>query len=176
MTLFFSRAIIVISFGVLSLAYASPAEELSSYCSQFGGEVVTMQAEFSTKHGIVKGLKKNFCQFHVDNGTQVIGLETFSSSKSNIAATYAKTLRPIGQDSDLWVGKSTNPSHNVCRNLGGSAIGFFSHGGFADTLGQSDVCVFGDTSMISAWTLIYMANHRASYDEIKRLIKSVPLL
>jgi hypothetical protein len=150
-------------------------DELSSYCIQSGGHVEAMQAEFSTRHGMVAGLTKQFCQFRVDNGTLSIGLETFSSMQANIAATYAKTLGPLDENSPLWDGHAGNPSLNVCKNLGGSSIGFFSNGGFANALGQSDICVFGDASMISAWSLIYIANHRNGYDHIKDLIRSVPL-
>ena len=160
----------------LSIAYAdSLDDELSAYCIQSGGQVEAMQAEFSTPHGMVHGLTKQFCEFKVDCGTLSIGLETFSSAQSNIAATYAKTLAPLDKDSPLWAGGAGNPSFNVCKNLGGASIGSFSSGGFANALGQSDICVFGDASMISAWSLIYMANHRNGYNHIKVLIKSVPL-
>lgn len=160
----------------LSTTYADVVnEELSAYCIQSGGQVEAMQAEFSTPHGMVYGLTKQFCEFHVDHGTLSIGLETFASIQPNIAATYAKTLAPLDKNSPLWKGDAGNPSFNVCKNLGGASIGSFSSGGFANTLGQSDICVFGDASMISAWTLIYMANHRNGYDEIKNLIRSTPL-
>jgi hypothetical protein len=161
---------------IFSIGYAHDVDnELSSYCIQSGGQVEMMQAEFSTWHGKVGGLTKQFCRFRVDNGTLSIGLETFSSTHANIAATYAKTLAPLDEHSPLWTGHAGNPSLNVCQNLGGSSIGFFSNGGFASALGQSDICVFGDASMISAWSLIYIANHRNGYDHIKDLIRAVPL-
>jgi hypothetical protein len=167
--------IFLASFG-LSTAYADGLnDELSAYCIQSGGKVEPMQAEFSTPHGMVHGLTKQFCEFSVDHGILSIGLETFSSMQSNIAATYAKKLAPLDENSPLWAGNAGNPSFNVCKNLGGASIGSFSSGGFANALGQSDICVFGDASMISAWSLIYMANHRNGYDHIKELIRSVPL-
>ena len=160
----------------VSTAYADALDdELSAYCIQSGGQVEAMQAEFSTPHGMMYGLTKQFCEFHVDHGTLSIGLETFASIQPNIAATYAKTLGPLDKNSPLWKGDAGNPSFNVCKNLGGASIGSFSSGGFANASGQSDICVFGDASMISAWTLIYMANHRSGYDEIKNLIRSTPL-
>ncbi|MCH9757476.1 MAG: hypothetical protein K0U37_09860 [Gammaproteobacteria bacterium] len=159
-----------------SATYADGLNDaLSTYCIQSGGKPETMQAEFSTQHGMVYGLTKSFCQFSVDGGTISIGLETFSSPQPSIAATYAKTLAPLDENSPLWAGKAGNPSLNVCINLGGSSIGRFNSGGFENALGQSDICVFGDASMISAWSLIYMANHREGYDQIKEHIKSVPL-
>ncbi len=159
-----------------STAYANkPDVELAAYCIQSGGFVETMQAEFSTNHGIVHGLTKSFCEFHINGGTLSIGLETFATPTPNIAATYAKTLMPIDANSPLWRGSAGNPSFNVCKNLGGSAIGDFAMGGFASHAGQSDICVFGDASMISAWSLIYMANHREGFDEVKALIRSTPI-
>ena len=86
-----------------------------------------------------------------------------------------KTMNEIDQASLLWKGKYTNPSHNVCKNIGGTTIGFVTSGGFSNHLGQTDICIFGDGSMVSAWSLIYMANHREGYDEIRKMVKATPL-
>lgn len=48
-------------------------------------------------------------------------------------------------------------------------------GGFANRLGQSDICVLGDGSMVSGWSLIYMASHREGYGDIKNKVKANPL-
>lgn len=154
---------------------AAPHMSDFDYCVQSGGVVENMPAEFSTPSGLVRGQKKLFCNFEVNHGFIAIGLETFASETPSIAATYIKTLGPLGDDSPLWKGVYTNPSQNVCKNLGGSAIGFVSNGGFANHLGQSDICVFGDGSMVSAWSLIYMANLREGYDRIKEIVKSDPI-
>jgi len=151
------------------------AQHYQQYCLQAGGQVEKMPAIFDTDMGEVKGNSKTFCTFAVDDGFLAIGLETFASSKPSIAATYGKMLNEVGEASLLWQGDYSNPSHNVCKNIGGSTIGFVLDGGFSNSFGETDICVFGDGSMISAWTLIYMANHRSGYDAIKNKIKALPL-
>ena len=103
------------------------------------------------------------------------GLRRFASEEPSIAATYIKILPEIDSHSTLWKGSLMNPSYNVCKNLGGTAIAFVASGGFANVLGQTDACVFGDGSMVSAWSLIYMANHREGYDLIKEKVRATPL-
>jgi hypothetical protein len=159
---------------VTTTSYAEPANDYVAYCNSMTGIVHSMTVDYSTNHGIVHGFSKDFCQFHVDNGTIEIGLETYASQSSNIAASYMKTLPTIDENSDLFKGSYTNPSYNVCNNLHGVMVGFVTTGSFADS-GQSDVCVFGDGSMVSAWSLIYMANHRDGYDAIKNSARSEPL-
>ena len=134
-----------------------------------------MPAEISTASGTVKGLSKNFCNFRVNNGFLSIGLETFAADEPSIAATYIKNLGEIADGSSLWKGAYANPSANVCKNIGGSTIGFVANGGFANHMGQTDICVFGDGSMVSAWSLIYMANNRSGYDVIKNKVRAEPL-
>jgi putative hemolysin len=92
-----------------------------------------------------------------------------------MAATYIKKLAEVSNDSPLWQGQAPNPSQNYCQNIGGAAVGFAADGGFVNSLGHSDICVFGDGSMVSGWSLIYMANHRDGYDEIKEKVKAQPL-
>lgn len=171
------KAFVLMVACTLPISGIEAASEMSDfdYCVKSGGVVENMPAEFSTPSGFVRGQKKLFCNFEVNHGFIVIGLETFASETPSIAATYLKTLGPLGDDSSLWEGAYTNPSQNVCKNLGGAAIGFVSDGGFANHLGQSDVCVFGDGSMVSAWSLIYMANHREGYDQIKERVKAEPI-
>lgn len=147
----------------------------SAYCSQSGGTVEKMPAMLGTQAGVVKGLTKEFCTFRVDHGFAVVGLDAFASHSPSIAATYMKKLGELQEGSALLIGKASNPSQNVCRNLGGTAIGFVTTGGFTNQLGTSDICVFGDGSMVSAWTLIYMANHREGFDKIKDQVKAEPL-
>lgn len=148
----------------------------SAYCVKAGGSVVEMTAVFSTARGNVSGYTKPFCLFTPDNGQLAIGLETFASSEPSIAATFIKKLDSISTENKLWQGKYPNPSHNVCKNLGGAGVGFITSGGFSDASGQSDICVFGDGSMVSGWSLIYMANHREGFDEVKDKVKAEPLV
>lgn len=155
--------------------YADKLDGWSDYCIKSGGVVEEMPAEIGTKAGMVKGQSKVFCNFYPEHAFIAIGLETFAAEEPNIAATLMKTMQEIGDSSPLWKGKAANPSNNICKNLGGATIGFIAPGGFTNNLGQTDICVFGDGSMASAWSLVYMANHREGYDEIKDKIKSLPL-
>lgn len=158
-----------------SYAASDVLPEDANYCTQAGGTAEMMPAEFTTVNGTIQGQSRSFCTFSANNGFVAIGLETFSSEKPSIAATYIKTLEELGDDSPLWRGNSTNPSYNVCKNLNGTMIGFTLHGSFTNSLGEADICVFGDGSMVSAWSLIYMANHRDGYDLIREQIRSAPL-
>lgn len=169
------RSMLVMGLMMSLFAYAQAKSEATDYCQQAGGEVKTMLAQFATNTGLVTGNARYFCRFNIDNGLLTIGLETFSAQQPSIAATLIKRLGYIGEDADLWHGDAANPSHNVCKNLGGTTIGFVVSGGFVDKQGQSDICVFGDGSMVSAWSLIYMANHRTGYDEIKAKVRAEPL-
>jgi len=144
-------------------------------CHQLGGEVKTLQANFATNQGQINGFKKQFCVLHIDNGILSIGLKTLESKKPNLAASLVKTLAPLDENSTLLNGPYSNPSHNACKNLGGSFIGMLTFGSFSDEMGDSDICVFGDGSMISAWSLIYIANGRQGYDIVKKNIPSPTL-
>lgn len=148
-------------------------EEL--YCTENGGFIEEMSPEFNTYHGRIKGVSHKFCTFYVNQGILQIGLDTFANENPSIAATLIKTTPEITEDSALFKGIYDNPSHNVCKNLGGTMISFVLPGSFANTLGESDICAFGDGSMVSAWSLIYMANHRDGYDDIKNKVKAEPL-
>jgi hypothetical protein len=144
-------------------------------CTSIGGKVEPMEMIYNTSQGSIKGFIKKFCVFTIDNGYAVIGLSSMNSSKPNIAASYVKTLGNINESSPLWLGDDSNPSHNVCKNLGGTVSLFAAPGSFTSTLGENDVCVFGDGSMISGWTLIYIANERDGYHLIKDNISSPAL-
>lgn len=148
----------------------------ADYCIAKSGTVETMVAEFQTSSGTQHGFEKRFCTFNLDNGFIAVGLKTFSSKDPNIAASFIKTLPRIEPGSPLLSGKYSNPSMNVCKNLGGSNIGFnMLSGGFKNKLGQSDICVFGDGSMVSGWSLIYIANGRNDYYKVRDAIRSEPL-
>ncbi|MDP3562151.1 MAG: hypothetical protein Q8R83_08250 [Legionellaceae bacterium] len=165
---------LIIPFLIPSIAW-SQVEIDRVYCSQSGGTVEKMAVEYNTSSGFVTGNSRQFCLFTADNGLIVIGLESFAANTPSIAATYMKKLPEIADDSGLFKGVYSNPSFNVCKNLGGAMVGFVLGGDFTDSHGQSDICVFGDGSMVSAWSLIYMANHRQGYDEIKNKVKAIPL-
>ena len=82
----------------------------------------------------------------------------------------------VEKDSPLLKGPYTNPSANFCKHIGGSNVGFnMSGGGYQNDIGESDICVFGDNSMVSGWSLIYIANGRQGYDVVRASINSAPL-
>ncbi len=175
----YQQKVVALLFSVTCMsavsAYADKMDDYAAYCSASGGVVEEMSAEISTGSGLVNGQSKMFCNFNLETAFISIGLETFSAEEPSIAATFIKKIDELTNDSPLWKGQYSNPSSNVCKNLGGASIGFVANGGFANHLGQSDICVFGDGSMVSGWSLIYMANHRQGYDDIKNKVKALPL-
>ena len=171
---YFTTLVIGLVLSPLSYAINTPSDE--QYCINKDGTVDTMTAQFSTQSGFTPGFDAKFCLFEKDNGYIAIGLQTFSSIKSNLAATFMKKLPQLENTSPLWKGEYANPSLNVCKNIGGSSISFHViSGGFTNRYGQNDICVFGDGSMVSAWSLIYMAGNRPGYDEVKNNARSLPL-
>lgn len=150
------------------VSYAN--QDLEQYCTEKGGKVVAMTARQSGSEGSVEVISRLFCTFERDHGLIAIGLASFASEEPNIAASYLKKLPEIKTDSPLFKGGRGNPSYNVCKNLGGSAMSFTSSEG-----GESDICLFRDGSMVSTWSLIYTANHRHGYDEVKEQVRSEPL-
>ncbi|MGV3739983.1 MAG: hypothetical protein ACO1N3_01655 [Gammaproteobacteria bacterium] len=180
----------LVSLNISQICYAlEDNDPLAEYCVSKSGTLTPMTAWFETQNGPVAGLTEKFCTFERDNGYIVIGLSAFASEHANIAATYMKSLTEIKMGSDVMQDKDksatntksaglglANPSYAVCKNLGGTAINYKFHGNFRPKAGgDSDICVFGDGSMVSAWSLIYMANHRAGYDEVKGYVRSEPL-
>ena len=159
--------------GLLSMIAGQPL--YAETCEALSGHVIELQAIYQTPKGFVKGFSRPFCQFHLDDGQAIIGLETFETKSPNIAASYVLNLEELDENSPLWQGKAPNPSHRVCQNLGGSMLSYSIPGSFTGKDGEYDICTFGDGSMISAWTLIYIANHRNSFDIIKNNIPSSSL-
>ena len=151
------------------------ANAYDAHCINAGGQVEKMPAQWTTSTGVQLGFEKKFCTFRGEHYFATVGLETFSSASPNLAATYIKKLPQLKKDSSLYQGKHPNPSTNVCQNLGGTTITHVTNGGFVNELGQGDICVFGDGSMVSGWTLIYIANERTGYDNIREQIRSEPL-
>lgn len=159
----------------IGFAQTLSANTYDTHCMDAGGQVEMMPAQWATSTGLKLGLEKKFCTFRGEHYFATVGLETFASTNPNLAATYIKRLPRLKKDSSLYKGKHPNPSTNVCQNLGGTTITHVTNGGFVNELGQADVCVFGDGSMVSGWTLIYIANEREGYDKIREQTKSEPL-
>lgn len=166
-----SKKILFLSLMLLSFL----GQAKTHLCHQLGGEIKILEARFATHQGIMVGFKRHFCELRIDNGILNIGLTTLESKKPNLAASLVKTLQTIDDNSPLFAGPYSNPSHNVCKNLGGSFIQMLAYGSFSDNSGDYDICVFGDGSMISSWSLIYIANNRQGYDIVKNSIPSATL-
>lgn len=160
-----------------SLIFFTPILWATNVCTEIGGKVTPMDMIYQTGQGRVAGFKQKFCIFQIDNGSAAIGLKSMNSKRANIAASYALILEELDNSSPLWQGPATNPSHNVCHNLGGTTAQEVATGSFTSDSGENDICVFGDGSMISGWTLIYIANHRDGFNLIKEHIpsKALPL-
>jgi hypothetical protein len=142
------------------------------HCKEIGGETISLKTKYS---GDIPGFSHLVCQLHIDHGIAQIGLKTLQSKRGNIAATLVQTLKPLDEKSTLFKGPYNNPSMNVCKNLGGSMTPFIAHGNTTGELGETDICMFGDGSFISTWTLIYIANGREGYHVIKDRIQSEPV-
>jgi len=162
----------IITIAIVFHALASFSKNI---CQDIGGQVQQMEMIYQTPQGLIKGFSRPFCTFILNHGFAVIGLESMNSKKANIAASLVLTLPELDEQSKLWEGSDTNPSHNVCRNLGGTYAQLITNGSFQSQEGANDICVFGDGSMISGWTLIYIANQREDYDVIKNNIPSQAL-
>jgi putative hemolysin len=158
---------------ILLIPFSIQASEssLEKECKESGGSVISSEAEMSTRAGYVKGFKQPFCFIEKDNRSMMIGLETLGSDKPSIAATYL--LKGIDMKK-IPESKSPNPATDVCRNLGGSSITFYTSGGMTNKYGQSGMCVFGDGSKVSTWSIIYISMDD-NYMELKKHIKSKPL-
>lgn len=177
MTKFFQTSLRVCVFLSIFMSFTAQAapQAYIDYCNQQGGFAQDMAVQYTIGGVNVLGETKPFCTLVQGDGYIVIGLEAFASEKPSFAATYIKSLGEIDADSSLWEGEFFNPSVNVCKNLGGASISYLTSGGFVNPVGQSDICVFGDGSMVSGWSLIYIANHREGYDLVKDKVRAAPL-
>lgn len=163
----------IILSAMCAKAHAEDTQTLIDYCTSTGGTVIDMIAKFETKSGKVDGFSKSFCQYDLNGHLNTIGLDTLASTLPSLAATYTQKV-VIDSSKTLPMRPYGNPGLDVCHNLNGISIAFSAvdGGSFLDADGgEADVCVFADGSMISGWSLIYMANDPNQ----KALIHSTPL-
>lgn len=170
--IFFSSS----SFSLVGDIEAESQQYSRVHCQNTGGKVVQLTALFDTHSGYKNGVTKPFCQYTYGKkpyqSIDIVGLETLSNSPT-IAATYIKRLS-IDPHLPLPTTPYANPSLNVCLLLYGAEISYnVLDGGFSDKDGMSDICVFGDGSSVSAWSLIYAAENARS--KVKDAIRSKPL-
>ena len=150
--IFLLLLIFITTFGTLKCN----EEDYEKYCIEKGGSVTSKVALYDTKSGPVEGYTMKFCQIPFFNFNQaIIGLETFASEKPSLVSTYAKNL--VILPNQRVKGPFAHNGANLCYSLGGSSINFYVNGGFFDSLGFWDICMFGDGSHISGWTLLYAA-------------------
>jgi hypothetical protein len=103
------------------------------------------------------GLSDLFCHIAYPDGTSaLLGLSTALPTVPTIAATFLKTSPPVNFTA-LNVTGGANPANPLCTAYGGaqaSNVGFLS---FTNAQGATDMCVFGDGSRVSAFTLAYVS-------------------
>ncbi len=150
----------------ISFISLSAAGETENWCESHGGKVVKMVFQIDNQ----KGNYEFFCQIKKDSNVGLIGLHSFGSKKFTIASTYAKK-HSIASNEKIE-GPYYRADYNLCLKLGGSCAGYNYSGGYSDVSGGgvSDMCVFGDGSMISTWTLLYIVTGQR--DDIKNNIRS----
>ena len=138
--------------------------QLVNHCaSNFEGEVVQLQMVSNAQQPNAQfGLVHDFCKIDA-NGTQVLlGLENVDPKVPTIAATMLKTARAVDPAKLQTHG---NPAIAICRGYGGADAAFVAFSlFFTDAVGASDMCVFGDGSMVSAWTLAYVGSSHEEAD------------
>jgi hypothetical protein len=138
--------------------------QLAKYCeSNFKGEVVQIQMVSNARLPDAQyGVVQDFCKIDV-NGTQVaIGLENVDPKVPTIAATMLKTARAVDP---AKVPTHGNPATAICQGYGGADAAFVAFNlFFTDAVGATDMCVFGDGSKISAWSLVYAGTAQEDAD------------
>ncbi len=160
------------SFAVVGDIQQAVEQDSRVYCQSTGGTVIRMVAQFDTHSGFVNGVTKEFCKYKNHGNLAFVGLDTLSTAPT-LAATYTMKL-VIDKTKPLPVRPYANPAMNVCSDLHGTEVAFsVLDGGFADKTGQADICVFGDGSSISGWTMVYAAD--GSRQDIKQFIRSSAL-
>jgi hypothetical protein len=101
------------------------------------------------------GLVRTVCQVNVNDTLVAFGVEAADPNLPTIAATMMKTAPAIDWKKVNTKGK--NPAMAFCAGYGGAEAGFVAVDlSFTQKLGQTDMCVFGDGSMASAWSLAYL--------------------
>ena len=131
-------------------------KEPSSHCvALYNGTVVKTQMTDNVGAPYEqRGLVRELCVVNVQGNVVAFGVEVADPSTPTIAATMLKTAPPI--DTSKVIGNG-NPAMAYCQGYGGAEAGFVALDlSFQIEEGQSDMCVFGDGSMASAWSLAYV--------------------
>jgi putative hemolysin len=128
----------------------------ANHCkSLYGGELVQLRMVDNQGTAAEQvGLVRTVCQVNVNDTLVAFGVEAADPNLPTIAATMMKTAPPINTKK---VNTTGNPAMAYCAGYGGAEAGFVAVSlSFTQKLGQTDMCVFGDGSMASAWSLAYL--------------------
>jgi hypothetical protein len=133
---------------------AAPLDAAANCERVFKGEVRRLQVANRAVTPPQRGLAADFCRVMVGQTIALIGLESVDPRVPTIAATWLKTAKPINTTRFPFDGVG-NPAFKFCTGFGGVQAGVVGRLSFADADGESDMCVFGDGSRASAWTIAY---------------------
>ena len=153
----FAAAVVIAASGAQGKKSPKLMKE-ANYCeSLYGGELVPLRVvDNGGTPRAQYGLVRTVCQVNVNDTLVAFGVEAADPSVPTIAATMMKTAPAI----DVAKVNSTapNPAMKYCAEYGGAEAGFVAVDlSFTQKLGdQFDMCVFGDGSMASAWSLAYL--------------------
>lgn len=137
--------------------------------------VVNSGVQMDTSTGWVEGLSNKFCVFTSSDHIGMIDLHTLTSNKPSIAATYLlRGLDMSNLQKVIPAGYQGNPATLFCQALAGSSVTRYTSGGFSTKQGQDEVCVFGDGSQMSTWSLVY-ASDDPGYLSMRKAVRSQPL-
>jgi len=165
-------------FGGINIASAAGEAQCLSAKDRAAGvktRVFNSYAALDVAGGTAKGLSNTFCTFTSRDHFGMIDLQTLTSKKPSIAATYLlKGVDVAALGKLIPEHFEGNPGTVYCEGLAGSSISRYTSGGFTSPGGQDEVCVFGDGSKISIWVLIYVSDD-PSYLSMRKAVKSQPL-
>jgi hypothetical protein len=138
-------------------------------CKLTNGTVIDSTTIFDSSQGYVEGLESQFCFVENDQGNSgMIDLQTLTSDRPSFAATYV--LKGI----DLENLPSPFSILEICQQMRGTSISYYTNGGYTNKYGLDEICVFADGSKVSTWTLLYISED-PEYLKLRANIQSKPL-
>jgi hypothetical protein len=138
-------------------------------CKSANGTVIDSTTIFDSNHGYLEGLVSQFCFIENDQGNSgMVDLQTLTSERPSFAATYL--LKGI----DLDNLPSPFTIQEICQQMRGTSISYYTNGGYTNKYGVDEVCVYADGSKVSTWVLLYISED-PQYLKIRSNIQSQPL-
>jgi putative hemolysin len=151
-----AAAAVIAASGAPGVLGTSHGLKGANHCKlRYGGSQVDLRMVENGGTALAQyGLVRTACQVKVNGTLVTFGVEAADPSVPTIAATMMKTAPAIDA---AKVHTTANPAMVYCAAYGGAEAGFVAVGlSFEQKLGQTDMCVFGDGSMASAWSLAYL--------------------